>query len=331
MENSKICTVLHSLGTYRDYIANELNSTPLLTDLHHLYEPAKYVLNLGGKRMRPILSMMACELFSGEFKPVKDAALGLEVFHNFTLVHDDMMDEAPLRRGKQTVHKKWDANTGLLSGDLLMIESYKLLANCPPRLLPKILRLYNITAIEVCEGQQMDMDFEQTEEVTVNDYLCMVRLKTAVLLGCSLQIGALVGGATDEEALDLYDFGVNLGIAFQLQDDLLDIYADPSKFGKQVGGDILANKKTYLLLTALERANLSQQAKLRRLMDETDSKKKVADTMAIYETLRVREKTEQSIHSLYQTAMEKLDAIQVDESRKNPLKALAIYLLDRDS
>jgi len=328
-ENLK--NMLAQLDTYRDYISTQISSTQFPSNPHNLYEPAKYILELGGKRMRPILSMMACELFSGEFEKATNVAMGVEIFHNFTLIHDDIMDEAPLRRGKETVHKKWNSNVGLLSGDILMIESYKRLATARPEILPEILKLYNITAIEVCEGQQMDMDFEESDSVSIDEYVRMIRLKTAVLLGCSLKLGAIVGGAAHKDSNDLYNFGTNLGIAFQLQDDILDVYADQNKFGKQVGGDIIANKKTYLLLTALATANVSQKARLEALFTEKDLVKKVKEVKEIYAELNIREKAEEQMNVFYKTAMQNLDAINATEEKKMPLRAIAMYLMGRES
>lgn len=319
------------LETYKKVVTNELTNTPFPSEPNKLYEPVKYILELGGKRMRPILSMMACEMFSGEFKDAKDAALGVEIFHNFTLIHDDIMDEAPLRRGKQTVHTKWNERVGLLSGDALMVESYKRLANYRPEILPHILKLYNITAIEVCEGQQMDMDFEERDDVKIEEYIKMIKLKTAVLLGCSLKMGAIVGGASEKDAQDLYDFGVNLGIAFQLQDDILDVYADQSKFGKQVGGDIIANKKTFLLLTAMETASSEQRARLEDLFEETDHEKKVIEVKKLYAELGIKEKAERQMEIFYHTAMQNLNAIHVEDSKKEPLRTIANFLLSRES
>lgn len=328
-KNSK--EILGKLETYRAYITEEIQKTEFPDSPADLYDPIKYILNLGGKRMRPILSMMACELFSGEFESAKGVALGVEIFHNFTLIHDDIMDQAPMRRGKETVHHKWNEPVAILSGDTLMIESYILLANYEPELLTKILPLYNTAAIEVCEGQQMDMDFERLDNVSIDDYIKMIRKKTAVLLGCSLQLGAVVGGASDNDAQDLYDFGTNLGIAFQLQDDILDVYADQAKFGKQVGGDIIANKKTFLLLTALLQANPEQRSRLDTLFSETDHSKKVRGIKDIYSELNIQEQAMNRMEIFYQTAMDKLNDVQIEDSKKEPLKALAAYLLSRES
>jgi geranylgeranyl diphosphate synthase type II len=323
--------LLMQLETYRNFISTELSNTSFPAQPTELYEPVKYILKLGGKRMRPILSMLACEMFSGSYDPALNAALGIEIFHNFTLIHDDIMDEAPLRRGKETVHKKWNESVGLLSGDALMIESYQKMADYRPEILPHLLKLYNITAIEVCEGQQMDMDFEERDDVKIEEYIRMIRLKTAVLLGCSLEMGAIAGDASTKDAKELYNFGVNLGIAFQLQDDILDVYADQSKFGKQVGGDIIANKKTFLLLTALEDANEKQLKDLTSLFEESDLEKKVTEVKRIYAELGIKEKAENQMESFYRIAMDNLNAIQIDDEKKAPLKAIANYLLSRES
>lgn len=323
--------MLSSLETYRSHITNVIENTHFPDSPRNLYDPLKYIMTLGGKRMRPILAMMACEMYSGKFEMATNAALSVEIFHNFTLIHDDIMDDAPLRRGNTTVHEKWNERVGILSGDRLMIESYEKLLSYRPEILPSILKIYNITAIEVCEGQQMDMDHERRQDVSIEDYIVMIRKKTAVLLGCSLQLGAIVGGASEKEAQDLYDFGTNLGIAFQLQDDILDVYADQNKFGKQVGGDIIANKKTYLLLTALEDANPSQLKELETLMNESDHEVKVQGIKRIYAELNIREKAMKKMDEFYLTAMNRLNGLTVENSKKEPLRALAQFLISRES
>ena len=216
-----------------------------------LYEPVKYILSLGGKRMRPALLLMACDLFGGDVEAALSPALAIEVFHNFSLVHDDMMDNAPLRRGKATVHERWGQNAGILSGDVMLVLAYQLMMKVDDRLLRQVLDVFSQTAVGVCEGQQLDMDFEKLQTVGIDEYQNMIRLKTSVLLGGALKIGALIGGADMADAELLYGFGEHLGIAFQLQDDILDVYGDPDKFGKQVGGDIISNKKTYLLIKGI--------------------------------------------------------------------------------
>jgi geranylgeranyl diphosphate synthase type II len=234
----------------------------------NLYEPIKYILGLGGKRIRPILALLSAKLYQASEEQSISAALAIEIFHNFSLVHDDIMDLAPLRRGKETVHKKWDDNAAILSGDAMLIEAYKQLAKIDSSLHGEVLKLFNDTSLEVCEGQQRDMDFEERDDVTVQEYVDMISLKTAVLLGCSLKMGAIIGKASSQEADLLYDFGKSAGIAFQIQDDYLDAFGDPVKFGKQVGGDILSNKKTFLILHALKEANTDDREELKKIYFE---------------------------------------------------------------
>ena len=281
--------------------------------------------------MRPVLTLMGCELFNSDFIIAKNAALSVELFHNFSLIHDDIMDEAPLRRGQETVHQKWNANIGILSGDALLILAYQQLTTYQPTILSELLPLFNQTAIEVCEGQQYDMDFESREDVSIEEYIQMIKYKTAVLLGCSLKMGAIVGGANTKDADELYNFGVNLGLAFQLQDDILDVYADQNKFGKQVGGDIIANKKTYLLLKAFEDADFTQKNTLNKLLTETDLNKKVAGVKAMYAILDIQSKTEEKMNEYYQIALSNLDAIQIPSSKKEPLLNLAHFLMGREN
>ncbi len=232
-----------------------------------LYEPISYILSLGGKRMRPALLLMACDLFGGDIEAAISPALAIEVFHNFTLMHDDIMDNAPLRRGSVTVHERWNNNVGILSGDVMLVQGYKLMMQVEDRLLRPILDIFNTTAVGVCEGQQLDMEFEERNDVGIDEYINMIRLKTAVVLGGALKIGALIGGADSKDADLLSSFGEHLGIAFQLQDDILDVYGDPEKFGKQVGGDIISNKKTFLLIKALESADAQQKKELAGWID----------------------------------------------------------------
>ncbi len=227
-----------------------------------LYEPANYIMQLGGKRLRPLMVLMACEAFSGSYEKALPGAMAIEVLHNFTLMHDDIMDAAPLRRGKPTVHKKWDQTTAILSGDMMMFQSIMMLEKIPEHIFSDALKIFNKTAIEICEGQQLDMIFEKKTEVQIHEYLNMIALKTSVLLGCSFYLGAIIGGASKEDANALYDFGKNIGIAFQLHDDILDAFSDDEAFGKQIGGDIIANKKTYLLITALQNADEQQKRTL---------------------------------------------------------------------
>ena len=297
-----------------------------------LYEPITYIMGLGGKRMRPALLLMACDLFNGDVEAAIPPALAIEVFHNFTLMHDDIMDNAPLRRGKATVHSKWNQNVGILSGDVMLVEAYKLIMRVPENLLATTLSVFNQTAVGVCEGQQFDMDFETRTNVTIEEYLNMIRLKTAVLLGGALKIGALLGGAKNGDADNLYSFGENLGIAFQLQDDILDVYGDPDKFGKQVGGDIISNKKTFLLLKATELADMTIQEELNHWLQlsEFDSVEKVSVITRIYNQLGIRTQAEIKMQEFADKAFSALEKIDTPEANKAYLRSFADGLLVRE-
>lgn len=298
-----------------------------------LYEPITYILSLGGKRMRPALLLMACDLFGGEVEAAVPPALAIEVFHNFTLMHDDIMDNAPLRRGRTTVHEKWNQNVGILSGDVMLIEGYKLMMQVEEHLLRPIMNIFNETAVSVCEGQQIDMEFEQRNDAGIDEYLNMIRLKTAVVLGGALKIGALIGGAGQADADLLSSFGVHLGVAFQLQDDILDVYGDPEKFGKQVGGDIIANKKTYLLLKAIELADERQRAALNQQLGlkQFDNTTKVGAVTALYNALDVRRYAEETMQAYAEKAFAALDAINLPEAHKQYLRDFADGLLVREN
>jgi geranylgeranyl diphosphate synthase type II len=323
--------MVNNIKNYQDFIEKEINNLPLSKEPNHLYEPISYFLKLGGKRMRPVLTLMGCELFNADFKVAKQASIAIELFHNFSLIHDDIMDEAPLRRGKKTVHTKWNNNVGVLSGDALLILAYQALSTYHADTLKSILPLFNQTAIEVCEGQQYDMDFEARDDVSINEYINMIKYKTAVLLGCSLQMGAIIGNANPKDAKELYHFGVNLGIAFQLQDDILDVYADQNKFGKQVGGDIIANKKTYLLLKAYEDADAIETKVLNTLLKEKDLDKKVKGIKFIYAELNIKEKAEEKMNEYYRTALSNLEKINLPTVKKEPLFNLAQFLMGREN
>src|ERR1700749_4957706 len=280
---------MNKLIDLQGIISTEVNQLTFPVYPAELYEPIKYILSLGGKRMRPALLLMACDLFGGDVQKAIPPALAIEVFHNFTLMHDDIMDKAPLRRGNITVHERWNKNVGILSGDVMLIEGYKLMMQVDEHLLRPILNIFNETAVGVCEGQQIDMEFETRNDVDIDEYITMIRLKTAVVLGGALKIGALIGGADTKNAGLIHAFGEQLGIAFQLQDDILDVYGNPEKFGKQVGGDIIANKKTYLLLKALELADETQSTELKKWLTTTSNdQKKVSAVTAIYDELQVR-------------------------------------------
>lgn len=297
-----------------------------------LYEPITYILSVGGKRMRPALLLMACDLFDGDVKAAIPPALAIEVFHNFTLVHDDIMDNAPLRRGKVTVHEKWNPNVAILSGDVMLVEAYKLIMQVDTSILRHVLEVFSNTAVGVCEGQQFDMNFEQQDQVQIDDYLNMIRLKTAVLLGGALKIGALIGDASDYDADLLCTFGEQLGIAFQLQDDILDVYGDPDKFGKQVGGDIISNKKTYLLIKALELADGAEKQTLEKWLTQTNfnAAEKVEAVTGIYNQINVRQYAEQAMLEFADKAFGALDRISLPEDRKQYLRDFADGLMVRE-
>ena len=318
------------LKAYTELVERKLSELSLPAKPGNLYDPLRYLLNIGGKRVRPILTLLGAELFGVSNDKVINQALAVELFHNFTLMHDDIMDEAPLRRGQATVHEKWGNNTAILSGDVLMIYAYEQLSLGANDHLKDLFERFNRTAIEVCEGQQMDMDFETREDVTPSEYVEMIRLKTSVLLGCALEFGAIMAGASSEDRKHLYDFGVHVGLAFQIQDDILDLYADPEKFGKQVGGDVLADKKTLLFLLAKDNATDSQIAELNALKFETDPAIKVEKTRSLFDDINARGLCEAEKANHYEEALRSLELINVDPARKNKLKGLAAYLLERD-
>ncbi|MDT8413058.1 MAG: polyprenyl synthetase family protein [Vicingaceae bacterium] len=298
-----------------------------------LYAPINYTLSLGGKRIRPALLLLANDLFNGKVEKAINAALAIEVFHNFTLVHDDIMDNAPIRRGKPTVFKKWDVNTAILSGDVMLVEAYQLLAACDADVLPELLKLFNKTAIEVCEGQQYDMLFEKAADVTIDNYLKMIELKTAVLLGASLKMGAIIAGASKSDAKHFYEFGKNIGVAFQLMDDILDVYGNPEKFGKQVGGDILANKKTYLLLKTMELANGALRKELEFCLNSKtlSPENKITRVKSIYNQLKIKEKSIDEMNHFYNTAIAHLDSIEAPKEKKAIFENFAKKLMHRES
>ncbi len=297
-----------------------------------LYDPITYIINLGGKRVRPLLVLMATELFGKDANEAVHAAMAIEVFHNFTLVHDDIMDNAPLRRGKQTVHEKWSINTAILSGDVMMVEANKNLAKVNPVFLKDVLDTFNATAQGVCEGQQLDMEFEHRDDVSIEEYINMIRLKTAVLLGGALKLGAIIAGASEKEADLIYQFGENIGIAFQLQDDILDVYADPEKFGKQVGGDIIANKKTFLLLKAFELAegDVKESLDTWTTYKDFDVKEKVATVRNVYDTLDIQNIARESMNRYLDKALNLFEQISVSDERKSNLLNLTNQLMARE-
>ena len=301
------------------------------TEPDELYQPIRYIMSLDGKRMRPLLVVLAYELFKDDAASIIDQAIAVELFHNFTLVHDDIMDKAPLRRGKPTVHEKWNANTAILSGDVMLVRAYDLLLGAPGDL-RVILKDFSKCAAGVCEGQQFDMNFESLPAVVEDTYLSMIHLKTAVLLGFSLKLGALLAEAEVAEAERLYELGLSIGMGFQLKDDLLDVYADQARFGKQVGRDIIANKKTFLLLKALELANDAQKTRLDQwLAAKTfDKAEKIAAVTAIYDEMGIRELTLEKIDHWFEKGFEALAGLGVTSERKAPLIDFTKYLINRD-
>ncbi len=318
-----------------DEILNKVNQA--LDDLAYdrkpasLYEPVKYVLSIGGKRIRPVLMLLGYNLFKDNPFDIMMQALGLETYHNYTLLHDDLMDNADLRRGQQTVHKRWDANTAILSGDSMLVLAYQRMLQCNPRHLPQVMALFTETALEIGEGQQYDMDFETRNDVTEDEYIEMIRLKTSVLLACALKIGAIMGDASEQDADLLYRFGEQIGLAFQLQDDLLDVYGDPKVFGKAIGGDILSNKKTYMLINAVNRANAGQRAELKKWIEakDFDRQEKIAAVTRLYDEIGIRQLCEEKIHFYFQRGKALLEQVSVESSRKDQLRRYTAEMMNR--
>ncbi len=313
-------------------ISKELNEVGFQQEPKSLYQPAEYLLSLGGKRLRPLLVLLGCGAFSDPKKAMSQA-LAVEVFHNFSLMHDDIMDEAPLRRGHKTVHEKWGLNTAILSGDAMLVKSYQLLSQADNTVLPELLSLFNTTAMQVCEGQQYDMDFEKRESVTEQEYIQMIQLKTSVLLGCALQMGAIVGGASKADAEHLYQFGLLLGTSFQIKDDWLDCFGAPEKVGKQVGGDILANKKTLLLIHALQVAKGQEKDQLLKWLSETDftPEHKIVEVKNLYKTLKVDDYANVQMNAFYTEAISHVDQLSISDSAKQEFLNFAKWILGRES
>ncbi len=298
-----------------------------------LYAPIEYILNLGGKRARPLLTVLSYQLCGGKnIEDILDVALTVEVFHNFTLIHDDIMDKAPLRRGKATVHEKWNTPIAILSGDAMLIEAYNILAQSPVKDLKHLIQRFNKTALDVCEGQQWDMNFETAKHVTEQEYINMIRLKTAVLLGFSLEFGGLLADADANACQQLYEAATNIGIGFQLKDDLLDVYGDADKFGKQVGGDIISNKKTYLLIKALELAEAQGDSELTNWIDRKvfEPEEKVKAVRAIYDNLGIRPLAENKMNEYFELGLKTLSALPFPDKNKEALRSFFLYLIERD-
>ncbi len=308
------------ISYYKQEFSNYLESKEWIKEPKRLYEPIDYIIKLGGKRVRPALTLIIADIFSGGFKKALPVALAIELFHNFTLIHDDVMDQAPLRRGKKTVHKKWNINTSILSGDAMLIMVYQHFENYETIIFQSLIKLFNRTAIEVCEGQQLDIDFETRDDVTIDQYINMIRLKTSVLVATALKMGAIVSEASEKNTNLIYSFGINIGLAFQLQDDFLDIYGDTKVFGKQTGGDIIKNKKTYLYLKSLERANEEDKSKLLFLYKQklSNNSAKIDEVKRIFELYDIPVLIKEQISHYIQQAFDTL--LQLDISAKNKLK-----------
>ena len=314
-----------------DKINAYLEQMPYMRPPKGLYEPIAYELSLGGKRIRPVLMLMAYNIYKEDVERILPQAAGLETYHNHTLLHDDVMDKADMRRNKPTVHNVWNENTAILSGDAMLILAYRLMAEGLTDKLAEVMHIFTETTMEICEGQQWDMEFESRMDVKVDEYIEMIRLKTSVLLAAALKIGACLAGASTEEAQKLYDFGVKMGLAFQLQDDWLDVYGDPKVFGKNIGGDILCNKKTYMLITALELADASQREELERWLNATDyvPAEKVSAVTAIYNNIGIGKRCEEMVETYYSDGLALLESIAIPEERKQALKDFACSLMNR--
>lgn len=323
---------MHSISHYQELITNYFSELHLTKDPKNLYEPIEYILSIGGKRMRPILTLMATEVFDVDCKKALAAATAIEVFHNFSLVHDDIMDDAPLRRGNETVHEKWNINTGILSGDAMLILAYQHFEEYEPKIFRELAKLFSKTALEVCEGQQYDVDFETREDVTIPEYLKMIEYKTAVLVAAAMKMGAIVAESTNENADLIYDFGLNLGLAFQLQDDYLDAFGDPETFGKQVGGDIIENKKTYLYLKAIAFSDENQKNQLMHLFSihPSDNKDKITSVKEIFNASGASSATQKAIQEYTLKAFETLEKMNISSDKKEILRVFGENLMNRN-
>ena len=324
--------MVYNIRVLEKKINDAIKKLPLDDEPRSLFEPIRYILLLGGKRLRPIFTLLATNLFEDEVDISLNPALALEIFHNFSLLHDDVMDRADMRRGNMTVHKKWNDNTAILSGDAMLIEAYAYIAKVPGKLLAEVLSLFSTTAMEVCQGQQYDMDFETRIDVTENEYLEMIRLKTAVLIAASLKMGALMAKAPAYDADLLYSFGTYIGLAFQLKDDLLDVYGDVNMFGKKIGGDIVSNKKTFLLIKAFEKANKQQKKELNKWLTakEFDRETKINAVKNIYDELKLKHISENLVEKYYLAALDFFSAINVADERKKELLVLSENLMYRE-
>ena len=322
---------MHSIYQYQEFISDYLQTQYETKEPKNLYDPIHYILGLGGKRMRPVLTLMSAEVFDADYKKALPAALAVEVFHNFSLIHDDIMDDAPLRRGNETVHEKWDINTGILSGDAMLILAFQYFEKYEPSVFRDLAKLFSKTALEVCEGQQWDVDFETRDDVSIPDYLKMIEYKTAVLVAAAMKMGAIIAETSEENANLIYDFGLNLGLAFQLQDDYLDAFGNPETFGKQVGGDIIENKKTYLYLKAYEFASKEQAEQLAHLFSihPEDNSEKINSVKEIFLATGAAFETKKAIQEFTLKAFETLQKISIDNEKKEMLQSFGGNLMGR--
>jgi len=321
---------MHTTAELQAKIGEIFDTRDYMSKPKELYEPIQYSLSQGGKRLRPLLSLMACSLYGGDLSEVTNAAIGLEIFHNFTLLHDDIMDESPLRRGMPSVYHKWDTNTAILSGDTMFVVAYEYVTNTSPDILVDTLKVFNTTAREVCEGQQYDMNFETQQLTTIEDYLEMIRLKTAVLIAAALKIGAIAARAPKDEQKRIYDFGILIGLAFQLRDDFLDAFGNEKTFGKPIGNDIVTDKKTYLYLKAYELADAATKTKLDQAFALNDKKEKVSTVLNIFKQLNIKEVTEAKISELYEQGKQLLKDVNRPEEEKTELYAFLMKLVKRE-
>ena len=320
------------ISEYQDLISRHFESIKYQKEPNNLYEPIRYILSLGGKRLRPVLTLMATEVFDVDCQKALAAATAVEVFHNFSLIHDDIMDDAPLRRGNETVHEKWNINTGILSGDAMLILAYQYFEAYEPKIFQELAKLFSKTALEVCEGQQYDVDFETRDDVTIPEYLKMIEYKTAVLVAAAMKMGAIVAETTEENKNLIYDFGLNLGLAFQLQDDYLDAFGNPKTFGKQVGGDIIENKKTYLYLKAMEFASANEKEQLLHLFSfqSSENTDKINSVKGIFNQTGASAATQKAIENYTFKALETLAKMNIGNDKKAILKAFAENLMSRN-
>ena len=323
---------MHSIQQYQEFVLDFLNAQQPVREPKNLYEPIQYILGLGGKKMRPVLTLMSAEIFDVDYSKALPAALAVEVFHNFSLVHDDIMDDAPLRRGNITVHEKWNINTGILSGDAMLILAYQYFEQYEPVIFRELAKLFSKTALEVCEGQQWDVDFETRTDVTIPEYLKMIEYKTAVLVAAAMKMGAIVAETSADNGDLIYDFGLNLGLAFQLQDDYLDAFGNPATFGKQIGGDIIENKKTYLYLKAIEFASAEEKAKLLQLFSVSleENATKIEEVKTIFNATGATKATQQAIQDYTLMAFATLDKMNISSEKKSMLRSFGENLMNRN-